>query len=234
MDNEKTGMLIKTLRIEKGITQKELAEKIQVSNATVSKWENAHGFPDISLLEPLAEALDISITELISGERSLTAPAKEETAIIRDIIHLSEFEQKRRLARDSIITGLLVLLILISGYSGITYLWYYQNEPLPIPNGLLALFPLSLGLLAWILPIINIVRRKKKESDCFGILSSISFLLCAIAIWIPILTMDLLMRNHQSGTVQDLVWGYNFASMFLLMVTLTLNLLAYHTYKKKF
>ena len=49
MDNEKTGMLIKTLRMEKGITQKELAEKIQVSNATVSKWENAHGFPDISL-----------------------------------------------------------------------------------------------------------------------------------------------------------------------------------------
>ena len=47
MDNEKTGKLIKTLRIEKGITQKELAEKIQVSNATVSKWENAHGFPDI-------------------------------------------------------------------------------------------------------------------------------------------------------------------------------------------
>ena len=37
-----------------------------------------------------------------------------------------------------------------------------------------------------------------------------------------------------TGTVQDLVWGYNFASMFLLMVTLTLNLLAYHTYKKKF
>ena len=233
MNNEKTGKLIKTLRTEKGITQKELAEKIQVSNATVSKWENAHGFPDISLLEPLAEALDISIAELISGERSLTPPETEETMIIKDIIHLSESEQKRKHAKSSIITGLISLSVLILGCSGIQYLWYYQNNPLPIPNSLLTLIPLLLGLLAWILPIVHIVRHKKNERDCFGGLSSVSFLLCAIAIWIPILSMDLLMRNHESGTVQDLIWGFNFASMFLLMVTIILNLLAYHTYKSR-
>ena len=229
MDNEKTGKLIKTLRMEKGITQKELAEKIQVSNATVSKWENAHGFPDISLLEPLAEALDISIAELISGERSLIPPEKEEAMIIKDIIHLSESERKRKNTRSSLITGLLSLSVLIFGCSCIQYLWYYQNDPLPIPNGLFTLIPLLLGLLAWILPIVQIVRHKKNDRDCFGGLSSVSFLLCAIAIWIPILSMDLLIRNHDS--VQDLVWGFNFASMFLLMVTIILNLLAYHAYK---
>ena len=50
------------------MTQEDLAEKLYVSGKAVSKWENGQGFPDISLLEPLAKALDISVTELLSGE----------------------------------------------------------------------------------------------------------------------------------------------------------------------
>ena len=57
MNNEKTGALIAQIRKENGLTQKQLADQIGVSNATISKWETAKGFPDISLLEPLAEAL---------------------------------------------------------------------------------------------------------------------------------------------------------------------------------
>lgn len=59
MDNVRTGLLIAQIRKEKGYTQKDLAEKIGVSNATVSKWETGKGFPDISLLEPLAISLNI-------------------------------------------------------------------------------------------------------------------------------------------------------------------------------
>jgi transcriptional regulator with XRE-family HTH domain len=51
MNNEKTGMLIAQIRKEKGLTQKQLADRIGVSNATISKWETAKGFPDISLIE---------------------------------------------------------------------------------------------------------------------------------------------------------------------------------------
>lgn len=239
MDNEKTGKLIRTLRTEKGITQKELAEKIQVSNAAVSKWENGHGFPDISLLEPLAEALDISIAELVSGERNLITPEKkeksmiEENNIIKDIIQLSEYERKHHDTKQSILIGSLALLIFITGCSGIQYLWSTQNEPVQIPNGLLTLIPLFFGLLAWILAIISIFRSRKRACNHFSILSSFSFLCCAIALWIPILTMDLLVRNHETGTIQDLVWGYNFASIFLLMVTVILNLLAFYIYKSR-
>ena len=142
MNNKKTGKLIKELRTEKGMTQKELAEKIQVSNAAVSKWENGHGFPDISLLEPLSETLNISIAELINGERSFTPQKEEETTLIKDIIQLSESERKRRVANSSLITGIFSILILILGCSGIQYLWYYQNEPLPIPIFLPAILPL--------------------------------------------------------------------------------------------
>ena len=67
MDNYITGTTIKKLREEKGITQAELAEKIGVSSKAVSKWETAKGLPDITLIEPLAKALDVSVVELMSG-----------------------------------------------------------------------------------------------------------------------------------------------------------------------
>ncbi|MBQ7274390.1 MAG: helix-turn-helix domain-containing protein [Clostridiales bacterium] len=67
MDQYVTGETIRILREKAGYTQVQLAEKICVSDKTVSKWETGKGYPDISLLEPLAEALKVSITELLSG-----------------------------------------------------------------------------------------------------------------------------------------------------------------------
>lgn len=63
-----TGAMIRRLREAKGLTQEELAARLHVTSKAVSKWETAQGFPDISLLESLAKALDISIIELFSGE----------------------------------------------------------------------------------------------------------------------------------------------------------------------
>lgn len=68
MDKYVTGAVIRRLRESKKLTQEELADKIFVSSKAVSKWETGQGFPDISLLEPLAQALDISVIELLSGE----------------------------------------------------------------------------------------------------------------------------------------------------------------------
>lgn len=63
-----TGSVIKELREKYHFTQAELAEKLNVSDKTVSKWETAKGYPDISLLEPIAEVFGISVTELLSGQ----------------------------------------------------------------------------------------------------------------------------------------------------------------------
>ena len=63
-----TGAIIKKLREEKGITQLQLAEQIGVSSKAVSKWETAKGLPDITLIEPLAKALGVSVMELMSGD----------------------------------------------------------------------------------------------------------------------------------------------------------------------
>ena len=67
MDNYVTGTAIRNLRETKGMTQEELAARIHVSAKAVSKWETGRGFPDVSLLEPLARALGISVIELLSG-----------------------------------------------------------------------------------------------------------------------------------------------------------------------
>lgn len=84
MDNIKTGLLIKELRKEKNMTQKELADLLHITDRAVSKWERGLCAPDISLLEPLGKALEVSILELIDGER------------IKDVIHIKEMEDNAK------------------------------------------------------------------------------------------------------------------------------------------
>lgn len=68
MDQEKIGKFILEIRKQKGWTQKELAEKIGVSDKTISKWECGNSIPDITYLEALCNSLDISVNELLSGQ----------------------------------------------------------------------------------------------------------------------------------------------------------------------
>lgn len=68
MDKYVTGAVIRKLREDKKMTQEELADRIHVSSKAISKWETGQGFPDISLIEPLAQSLGISVIELLSGE----------------------------------------------------------------------------------------------------------------------------------------------------------------------
>lgn len=69
MNQEKTGLFIAKCRREKNMTQEDLAEKLGVSNKSISRWENGKTMMDISLFEPLCNELDISIIELLNGER---------------------------------------------------------------------------------------------------------------------------------------------------------------------
>ena len=69
MNNYVTAGAIKALREKKGLTQSQLAKIINVSDKSVSKWETAKGLPDITLIEPLASALGVSVPELMSGEQ---------------------------------------------------------------------------------------------------------------------------------------------------------------------
>ncbi len=69
MNNYITGAAIKNLREKQSMTQHQLADKLGVSDKAISKWETGKGFPDISLIEPLAAVLKVSVPELLSGEQ---------------------------------------------------------------------------------------------------------------------------------------------------------------------
>ncbi len=88
MDAQKFGAFIAQCRKEKSMTQSELAAKIMVTDKTVSRWERGKGFPDINLLLPLAEALEVSVLELMHSERQ-----KDKVQLFQDdtiIVHLME------------------------------------------------------------------------------------------------------------------------------------------------
>ena len=95
MDNVKIGNLIKQLHKAKGMTQKELADKLFITDCAVSKWEKDLCELDISLLEPLLEILEMKITDIISGEQSV----KEEEIEIKVLedINYSKKELKEKL-----------------------------------------------------------------------------------------------------------------------------------------
>jgi transcriptional regulator with XRE-family HTH domain len=70
MDNNKFGMFITELRKEKKLTQKELGKELNISDKAISKWERGLSFPDISMLIPISNFFNISIVELLNGERT--------------------------------------------------------------------------------------------------------------------------------------------------------------------
>lgn len=122
MNSQKTGQLIAQQRGALGLTQKQLASQLHISDRTVSRWERGVGFPDLSLLEPLADALGLSVIELLRGEHlppeQQPTPQTEHTA--RDVLN-SAGEMVRKTARRFrwLLTALAALVVL----AGAVCLW---------------------------------------------------------------------------------------------------------------
>ena len=77
MDQVKIGKFIAQCRNEKNITQEALGERLGVTNKTISRWENGHYLPDIEMMQLLSKEFDVSINELISGEKIADSDYKE-------------------------------------------------------------------------------------------------------------------------------------------------------------
>ena len=84
MDQQKTGALLRALRREKGVTQEQLAERLCVSNRTVSRWENGNNLPDFAVLIELASYHDVTVDEILRGERAAAPqPPQAQDALYR-------------------------------------------------------------------------------------------------------------------------------------------------------
>lgn len=101
MDNERFGAFVAQIRKEQGLTQKELADRLNVTDKAVSKWETGKGFPDLKLLEPLAQVLGVSLVELMQGKRQEadTLTVAEADAAVSQAMGQSERTTARRYLR---------------------------------------------------------------------------------------------------------------------------------------
>ena len=109
MDSKKIGKVIAKRRKEKGMTQGELAERLSVSNKTISKWERGNGFPEVSLLIPLCSELDITVIELLSGERVSEEQYRKKAE--ENMVNLvKEAQENKKKIILSVMVGILTIL----------------------------------------------------------------------------------------------------------------------------
>lgn len=113
MDNKKIGLFIVALRKDKNMTQKDLADKLYVSDKAVSKWERGLSMPDIGLIEKLADFLDVNVSEILKGEKIEDMTKKDSDEIVKESI---PFFQRDYFNKKIIKIALGVTITLLLGY----------------------------------------------------------------------------------------------------------------------
>ena len=228
MDIIKTGNLIKELRTEKCLTQKELSEKLNVSTAAVSKWENGKGFPDISILEHLSSELGVSITELIKGER--TDENIDSDSVAKEIIEISKKEMKFEKARQILIASALSLtasaviaFIIIDSYSGFTRNMEYS---FPVPS-IIGLFMFLFGGNAIVFAIIGLFLGGKIDIKKSLQISLFSEACCAASIWLGSVYTDYKISVNDFSAVLDTANGIELFSRIILFASALINIFSY-------
>lgn len=115
MDAQKFGAFIAGIRREQNLTQAQLAEKIHVTDKAVSRWERGLGFPDINSLEPLADALGISILELMQSEKNPenTVTKEDASEALVNTMDMAKSQWRRMIKRCIVIMLIPFLLVCI-------------------------------------------------------------------------------------------------------------------------
>lgn len=115
MEHENMGALIRQLRKDRGMTQKDLAERLNVTDKAVSKWERELSLPDVALLLPLAETLGVTVTELLGGQRAPEAPPPDPAGSLLTYASRTAPQRRERLRLRLAwgITGVFVLGALV-------------------------------------------------------------------------------------------------------------------------
>lgn len=232
MDAQYTGNMIAELRKSKNWTQKDVAEKLHVSIAAVSKWERGLNYPDLSMMEPLAEVLEVSVSKLLGLENEPT------DLVIKNIAALSEKEKKMSEKRFwkafcSMVGTALVFLasvyvVFLSVSDGNVMKMMFEGIG---GSAVLNLMAVMTGLAAWILALISIFapRRTTRWKNY----SLTSLLCCSISLHIPILVTYLTMRFEHVSTVEDVIGADYFGSVVLLLGTILFNLCSAIIHRKR-
>lgn len=178
MNQNRIGEFIQRSRKEKGWTQKELAEQIGVSDKTISKWENGNSVPDTGILTSLCEVLEISVNELISGEK---LPSEDYTKKAEENIMnlLQENQERKKLFKKQYAAGIFIVLLAV-GFMCITCTvklgWYLDVPSLLTPTLLCIGIVLLSGRYKW-QEVIAVLRKIVLPA---GLVSSLFQFVCAM------------------------------------------------------
>lgn len=126
MNQKKIGKFIQDRRKEKELTQVDLAERLGVSNRTISKWENGNSMPDYSIFQDLCSELDISINELLSGER-LTEDNYQKK-LEENFVSTIDYNNKKRNIKNCIVFIIVLILVYLLYKVFIAYFYYNDNS----------------------------------------------------------------------------------------------------------
>ncbi len=164
MNQEKIGKFILECRKRKNLTQSEMAEKLGVTDKSVSNWENGRNMPDLSLFKPLCELLNISINDLISGE--VVAGSAYQEKLEENIINTIDYTNKRVLEKNNLIG---IILVVFGVLLMVTALSIFPSES--SWGSIYSLF----GMIVSLVGILNFMRklnwvRKILFSFCYLIL----------------------------------------------------------------
>ncbi len=127
MDQIKIGAFLKELRKEKGITQEQLAEELLVSARTISRWETGNNMPDIGLLVDIAEFFDVSIPEIIKGERKSEIMNEEVKEVAETMSDYAKAEKERLVISIRNVSAIGLVAFIVHGVLGVNCAYDRNN-----------------------------------------------------------------------------------------------------------
>lgn len=214
MNAKKMGSFIAERREELGLTQALLAEKLNITEKAVAKWEKGADFPDLNRVEDLAEELDVSLLELMQARRSDKEKISTQDAeqVIRNAIQLSKPE--------GLITkkvGGIILLVFCIIVALLLWLFLSNGETVAFAAG-----SIIAGLIAWGIPIAQIAFVKAKKVTGMA-LASVSFAL--VSIMIQFFQIANNVHNEDFAAIEDTIDALLIVIMLFCVITFVLNII---------
>ena len=193
MDATRFGLFVAEMRKENHMTQAELATKIKVTDKAVSRWERGLGFPDINSLEPLAEALGVSVLELMKSEKIVETNIQcgDADIIVTDTIKAAEHQkqverqQEKRIILISIgVVAMLSIFALLIDNIG----WSMENI---LFTSVVVVLPVISIIAFFVLMIISLIRRVTGKSCKQTLIVALVFSGIVVAVFLAIFVLSL-------------------------------------------
>lgn len=223
MDAKELGKFITALRKENNITQMELAKRLHVTDKAVSRWERGLGFPDINTLEPLADALGISLVELLQSKRNdCKDPISTEKAeeLLLNTIQLSKVSNRFAKTFGVVVLStftiatIIVLGVLFTDWNIVNYI----------------VVSIIAGLVAWGIPVWKMTISQKAQISTSCVIS-LSFAIIAIVFQIINMAHDI--HINDVVAVIDTIDGVVMVACIFSAITILLNIIMIVSSKKK-